>query len=129
MILKIGVFLPLRPFIDQVLEFFNIVLFQLSTKSYCLIVAFYIAFSELCKTAPSVGHFAFIFRLKALVKHPGFWYLIGQGATAGILRLPSNMGQWKNNFFFYPSNPFAKFRGGCKYPDSILIFAFSFSYE
>ena len=71
-ILKIKVFLPFHPFIEQVLEFFDIVLFQLSPNSYRLIMAFYISFLELCKTAPTVGHFAFIFWLKALAKHPGF---------------------------------------------------------
>ena len=108
-ILKTGVFLPFYPFIEQVLEFFDIVPFQLSPNSYRLIVAFYIAFLELCQTAPTVGHFAFIFGLKALAKHFGFWYQTG-GAAAGILRLPSNMGQWKNDYFFYPSNHFGRFR-------------------
>ena len=69
-ILKIGVFLPVHFFIDQVLEFFDIVPFQLFLNSYRLIVVFYIAFSELCETALLVGHFTFIFRLKALAKHP-----------------------------------------------------------
>ena len=50
-ILKTGVFLPLHPFIDQVLDFFDIVSFQLSQNSYCLIVAIYIAFLLLWKIA------------------------------------------------------------------------------
>ena len=82
-ILKSGVFLPLHSFIDQVLEFFDIVPFQLSPNSYRLIVAFYIALSELCETAPSIGHFAFIFRLKTLAKHPEFWYLTSRGVDEG----------------------------------------------
>ena len=91
-ILKTGVFLPLKPFIDQVLKFFDIVSFQLSLNSYRLIVAFYIVFLKLYKTMSIVRHFAFSFRLKALVKDPGFWYLTGQGAATGILRLPNNVG-------------------------------------
>ena len=43
-ILKAGVFLPLHPFIDQVLQFFDIVSFQLTPNSYRIIMAFYIAF-------------------------------------------------------------------------------------
>ena len=106
MILKTGVFFSLHPIIDQVLEFFDIVPFQLSLKSYHLIVAFYIAFMELCKTAPIVGHLTFIFGLKALEKHLGFWYLTGRGVAAGILGLPNNVCQWKNDFFFYPPESF-----------------------
>ena len=92
-ILKTAVFLPLHFFIDQVLEFFYIVPFQLSPNSYRLIVEFYTAFSGLCETTPLIGHFAFIFELKALAKHLGFWYLTGRGDTAGILGLLSNVGQ------------------------------------
>ena len=113
-ILKTKVFLPLHFFIDQVLKFFDIVPFQLSPNSYRLIVAFYIALSELCKTAPSIRHFAFIFGHKALAKHVRFWYLIGRGDATGIIGLPNNVGQWKTDFFFYPSNRFGKFRVGYK---------------
>ena len=113
-ILKTRVFLPLHPFIDQVLEFFAIVPFQLSPNSYHLIVAFYISFLEIYKTAPTVGHFSFIFWLKVLAKHHGFGYLTSRGVAVGILRLPNNVGQWKNDFFFYPSNHFGEFRAGHK---------------
>ena len=40
---KVGVFLPLYPFIDQVLQFFDIVPFQLTLNFYRIIVAFFIA--------------------------------------------------------------------------------------
>ena len=120
-ILKTKVFLPLHSFIDQVLEFFDIVPFQLFPNFYHLIVTFYIAFSELYKTAPSIGHFAFIFGLKALAKYPRFWYLTGRGDAVGILGLPSNVDQWKNDFFFYPSNRFGKSRAS-KILFSFLLF-------
>ena len=113
-ILKTGVFLPLYPFIDQVLDYFDIVPFQLPPNFYHLIVAFYIAFLEFCGVAPSAVHFAFIYRLKALAKYARFWYLIGRGDTIGITRLPSNTGPWKNNFFFYPSKHYGEFRACCK---------------
>ena len=92
-ILKIGVFLPFHPFIEQVHEFFDIVSFQLSLNSYSLIVVFYIAFSELCKIVPTIGHFALIFELKALQSILGFWYQTGRRAAVEILRLPNNVGQ------------------------------------
>ena len=102
-ILKTVVFLPLHPFIIQVFDYFDIVPFQLPLNSHRLIVAFYIVFSEFYDVALSVVHFAFIYRLKALAKHAGFWYLTGRGDVAGITGLPSNTGLWKYNFFFYSS--------------------------
>ena len=113
-ILKTGVFLSLHPFIDQVLDHFDIVPFQLPPNSRHLIVVFYITFSEFYGVAPLIVHFVFIYRLKAFAKHVGFWYLIGQEDAAGITRLPSNTGPWKNNFFFYPSKRYGEFRAGYK---------------
>ena len=49
-----------------------------------------------------------------LAKYAGFWYLTGQGDTAGIIRLPSNTGLWKYNFFFYPSKRYGEFKVSCK---------------
>ena len=112
--MKTGVFLFLHPFIDQVLDYFDIVLFQLPPNFYHLIVAFYISFSEFCSVLALVVHFSFIQGLRALAKHAGFWYLTGRGDTAGIARFPSNTGPWKSNFFFYPSKRYGEFRAGCK---------------
>ena len=56
-ILKAGDSLLFQPFIDGVLLFFIVVLFQLTSNSYCIIVTFYIAFTEACRFEPSAGHF------------------------------------------------------------------------
>ena len=113
-ILKAGVFLPLHPFIDQVLQFFEIMHFQLTLNSYRINVAFYIVFSKACGVEPSLRHFAHIFGIKVVAKHAGFWYLTNCGDAAGIGGLPSNVDQWKNNFFFYPSAHSREFRIGRK---------------
>ena len=70
-ILKAGVFLPLYPFINEVLWFFDVVPFQLTPNSYRIIVTFYIAFTE-AGFEPSISHFAYMFGIKAVVKHAGF---------------------------------------------------------
>ena len=83
-IFKTGVFHPLHSFINQVLEFFDIVPFHLFPNSYRLIVALYIAFSELCETVPSVGHFAFIHSWGG-----EFTNLIGEWLEAEKLNAPN----------------------------------------
>ena len=77
-------------------------------------MAFYIIFSEYCGVAPSMVHFAYIYRVKALAKHVGFWYLTDRGNSAGIARLPSNLGLWKYNFLFYLLEHYMEFKAGCK---------------
>ena len=102
-ILKAGVSFPLHPFIDEVLQFFDVVSFQLTPNSYCIIVAFYIAFIDSYGFKSSVSHFAYVFGIKALTKHTGFLYTTGRGDAIGIGVTPINIGQWKNDFFVYPS--------------------------
>ena len=72
MTLKAGVFLPLHPFIDQALQFFDIVPFQLTPKSHCIIMAFFIAFLKMCRVKPSLEHFASIYGIKFVAKHTRF---------------------------------------------------------
>ena len=84
--------LSLHPFIAQVLDYFDIVPFQLPSNSHLLIVTFYFVFSKYYGVAPSVVHFAYIYGLKALAKHVGFWYLTYRGDSMGIAGLPSNSG-------------------------------------
>ena len=59
-ILKTGVYLLLHPFVAQILDYFDLVPFQLPSNSHRLIVVFYIIFSEYCGFALSVVHFAYI---------------------------------------------------------------------
>ena len=75
--IKAGVFLPLHPFIDEVQQFFNMVLFWLTPNFYRIIVTFCIAFMEACRFEPLVDHFAYMFRVKAITRHMEFWYTTG----------------------------------------------------
>ena len=74
-ILKTGVYIPLHHFVIQVLDYFDIVPFQLPPNSHRLIVAFYIVFSEYYGVTPLLVYIAFIYEFKALAKHTRFWYL------------------------------------------------------
>ena len=58
---------------------------------------------EACGFEPSNGHFAYMFKQKAIVNHMAFGCITSHGDAARIGALPSNVGQWKNDFFFYLS--------------------------
>ena len=101
-ILKAGVSLPLHPFIDDILQFFTVVPFHLTLNTYCIIVTFYVAFTETRGFEPSVGHFAYMIKIKAFMSDLGIWDMTGRDDITGIGGIPSDIGQWKNDFFFYP---------------------------
>ena len=91
-ILKVRVFLPLHPFIDEVLQFFDIAPFQFNPNFYRIIMAFFIIFLKACRVEPSLDHFAYIVGIKVMAKHAGFWYLTSCGDAAEIGGLHSNVG-------------------------------------
>ena len=71
-IVRGGAFLPLHPFVEVILQYFNVALFQFTLNSFHIIVAFFIAFMEVCLIEPTVNEFAYIFGIKTLAKHKGF---------------------------------------------------------
>ena len=113
-IIKGGASLPLHPFIEVVLQYLNVAPFQFTPNSFRIIVVFFIAFTEASHITPMVNKFAYVFEIKAFTKHAGFWYATNRGVDVqGIGGLRSNMGQWKDKFFFYPSRRPGEFRTAC----------------
>ena len=95
-IMRGGGSLPLHPFIEAVLQYFNVAPCKFTLNSFYIIMAFFIVFTEACLVEPTVNEFAYIFGIKALMKHKGFWYTTRQGLDVkGIVGLCSNIGQWK----------------------------------
>ena len=71
---------------------FNISM-QFTPNSFHIIVAFFIAFMEVGIDEPKVDEFAYIYGIKALTHHEGFWYMTRQGTDVkGITGLRYNIG-------------------------------------
>ena len=73
-IMRGGVAPPLHAFVEAVLRHFNVALFQFTLNSFCIIVAFFIAFMEVGISEPNVNEFAYLYGIKELAKHEAFWY-------------------------------------------------------
>ena len=71
--------------------------------------------------------FCYEFEINAIVNE-GFWYTTSRGDAVGIEGIPNNMGQWKNDFFFYPFARSREFRMAHKWRParclSLLCFFF-----
>ena len=51
---------------------------------------------------PNVDEFTYIYGIKALSHHEGFWYTAKRGAIEKrITGSHDNMGHWKDHFFFF----------------------------
>ena len=63
----------------------------------------------------NINEFAYVYGIKVLAKHEGFWYTAKRSVDVkGIVGLHDNMGQWKDHYFFYPSERLREFRTACK---------------
>ena len=76
-----GASLPLHPLINDVLMYFNVTPFQFTPNFVCIMVAFYITFREVGIGEPSINEFAYVYGIKALAKHEGFWYITKWGTN------------------------------------------------
>ena len=61
-----GASILLHRFVIEVFDYFNLVLFQITPNSICIMVAFYIAFKDANIVEPSAVEFAYIYCIKAL---------------------------------------------------------------
>ena len=56
-------------------------------------LAFFIAFMEVSISESNVNEFAYVYGIKALAKHEGYWYTAKRGISVeGIYGLHDNMG-------------------------------------
>ena len=64
---------------------------------------------------PNVDEFAYVYGIKALAKHERFWYTTKWGIDVeGIYGLCNNMDQYKDKYFFYPTERPREFRTAYK---------------
>ena len=73
-IIQVGALMPLHSFAKKVLDYFNLSPLQLTSNYFCTIATFYILFIEVSIGEPSAKEFAFVYCIKSLSKHVGFYY-------------------------------------------------------
>ena len=68
-------------------------------------VAFYITIMEAGVGKLSAVKFAYVCFIKALAKNDDFWYTIKRGLNVkGIWGIRDNIDNYKDRYFFYPSD-------------------------
>ena len=73
-ILRGGACHPLHSFVEAMLQHFNMAPFQFTPNSFHIIVAFFVAFMEAGIGEPDVDEFTYVYGIKTLAHHEGFWY-------------------------------------------------------
>ena len=78
-------------------------------------MVFYIAFMEAGIGEPSIIDFVYVYGIKALAKNMRFWYITKWGPNVeGKWGIRENMGNYKDKYFFYPSERPGEFMSACK---------------
>ena len=101
-IMRGGASILLHPFVVEVLDYFNLIPFQLTPNSFRNIMTFYIIFMEIGIREPSTDVFAYVYCIKVLAEHKGLWYMSKCGPDIeGVWGVGDNLGNYKDRFFFY----------------------------
>lgn len=102
-LLRVGMSVPLHPFVVQVLRKFDVAPFQLSPNSYRMIISLYILYKEMAFPTLSVPEFLWFYTIKKKADDAGFFYLTlcGGKDIRGIEGFPSNSGEWKKKYFYW----------------------------
>ena len=112
-IIRGGASIPRHPFLVEVFDYFNIVPFQFTPNSISTIVAYYIVFIEANIGEPLVVEFVYIYCIKALARNKVFWYTSKRDPDVkGVWGVHDNIGNYKDRYFFYPSDRPGEFRVG-----------------
>ena len=78
-------------------------------------VVFYMAIIEAGIGEPSIIQFIYIYGTKALAQNMGFWYTTKWGPDVeGIWGVHDNISNYKDKYFFHPSECPGEFRPACK---------------
>ncbi|PON72087.1 hypothetical protein PanWU01x14_069290, partial [Parasponia andersonii] len=73
-VLKCGVHLPLHPYIKSIIDYYEVVPFQLTPNTYRYMVGLYILYHKLGLETPSPEEFAWFYQVKSNPSDLGFFY-------------------------------------------------------
>ena len=97
--LKADLHFPLHPFVERILEMFELSLAQVTPNSCCYIVGF-LSLSSLLGRRPTLGLFRACFCLKRHPSSGGWWYFSPRSNHKIVLYAPSSIHGWKICFLF-----------------------------
>lgn len=109
--LKVGFFMPIHPFLREVLEFYELAPMQLTPNSYHLAISTYIMYASKFSTPLSAPKLGFFFRLKETGRGSGCFYLSAWPCHQGqcIKGVKQNFEQWQEQFVYCFDCPSVKF--------------------
>lgn len=112
MIMQCGVYLPLLPYFKRIIEYYDVSPFQLVPNVYHLMVALYLIFCRLGLREPQPKDFAWFFQIKSFINFS--FYYFNKWVVEGLVKIEgirdNNMGPFKKNFFYTPSEIAGNFR-------------------
>lgn len=110
-IMRCGVFLPLFPYFRRIIEYYGVAPFQLVPNAYRAMVVLYIIFFKLGIGEPQPEDFAWFYQIKSCGDFGFFYFSKWANKTlVAVEGIRDNMGPFKKNFFYTPSDVAGNFR-------------------
>lgn len=99
---KVGVYVPLHPFIREILDFYELAPLQLTPNSYRLAICTYILYASKFTTPLTAKELGYFFKLKDTGRSSGCFYLSAWPCHQGqcIKNVKQNFEQWPEQFLY-----------------------------
>ena len=99
---RVGVSLPLHPFLTELLNFYQLAPLQLTPNSYRMAIGTYILYANEFSTTLTVPEFHYFYQLKETGKSVGSYYLTAWGNLQGrcIKGSKKEMSGWQKHFLY-----------------------------
>ena len=100
--LKFGVQFPLHSYFIRILNYYNLIVFQITPNGWAQMIGLFILFVEQKMDPPTREEFSWFYTLKSCQGDLGFYYF-SKGASKDIrvvVKIRDSLGTWKDAYFY-----------------------------
>ena len=121
--LKFGVWFPLHPCFRNTLNYYNLIVFQVTPNGWAHMIGLFVLFVERKMNPPTPAEFSWFYTLKSSKGNLGFYYVAKRVSKEiqAITKIKESLGNWKYSYFFTPE---ARVRGHFAEPSKLLVVSY-----
>ena len=118
--LKFRVRFPLHPYFRSILNYYNLIVFQVTPNGWAHMIGFFAFFVERKMEPPTPEEFPWFYNLKSCQSNLGFYYFSKRVSKniQVVIKIRESLGTWKDAYFYTPE---ANIKGSFVEPSKFLV--------
>ena len=118
--LMFGVQFLLHPCFRNILNYYNLIVFQVTPNGWAHMIGLFVFFVEWKMDPPTPAEFSWFYTLKSSKDDIGFYYFSKRASkeVQAVTKIKESIDNWKDAYFFTPK---ANIRGRSAKPSQLLV--------